>query len=207
MPLSPASPREHFHTRQITLNGYHRADGLWDIEAHLTDVKTYAFLNDWRGLMTPGTPIHDMWIRLTVDDRLVVQAVEAVTDASPFQICPVITGNFQRIVGLRIASGWTQALKDRLGGTEGCTHLVELLGPVATVAFQTVSTGQARVRALREAAEGRDPGTVSGGPPTVKSGTGRRPPIIDTCHALAADGPVVAKHYPEFYTGAPTDKT
>ena len=200
MPLSPASPRDHFHTRDISLKGYYRADGLWDIEAHLTDVKTYAFENAWRGHMAPGTPIHDMWIRLTVDNDLTVQAIEAVTDGSPFEICPAITSNFQRIVGLRIASGWTQAIKERLGGTEGCTHLVELLGPVATVAFQTVSTGKARARALKEAAAG----TVRGDPPAMpRPASGRRPPIIDTCHALASDGPVVAQFYPDYYTGSP----
>lgn len=130
MPLSPAAPREHFHTRQITLNGYHRADGLWDIEAHLTDIKAYAFDNAWRGRVEPGVPVHEMWLRLTVDDSFTVQAVEAVTDHSPFEICPAIVGNFQRIIGLKIGPGWTKAIKERVGGTEGCTHLVELLGQI-----------------------------------------------------------------------------
>lgn len=41
MPLSPPEPREHIHSRDIILRGYRREDGLWDIEAHLTDTKTY----------------------------------------------------------------------------------------------------------------------------------------------------------------------
>ena len=28
-----------------------------------------------------------------------------------------------------------------------------------------------------------------------------RPAVIDTCHAWRADGPVVQKSYPDFYTG------
>ena len=39
MPLSPAAPREHIHTRTVTCRGYRRKDGLWDIEGHLVDVK------------------------------------------------------------------------------------------------------------------------------------------------------------------------
>src|SRR4029450_8657043 len=31
--------RELTHTRRVRYEGYKRTDGLWDIEAHLTDVK------------------------------------------------------------------------------------------------------------------------------------------------------------------------
>jgi hypothetical protein len=203
MPLSPAVAREPFHTRQITLNGYHRADGLWDIEAHLTDVKAYAFDNAWRGRVEPGVPVHEMWLRLTVDDSFTVQAVEAVTDHSPFEMCPAIVGNFQRIIGLKIGPGWTKAVKARVGGTHGCTHLVELLGPVATVAFQTIAPGKARLKALKRGEDGGviEPTDKDSASPLQPGFGSRRPPILDTCHALASDSPVVAKHYPEFYTG------
>jgi hypothetical protein len=42
MPLpSPAVPRTHIHTRRIACEAYEREDGLWDVEANMTDVKTY----------------------------------------------------------------------------------------------------------------------------------------------------------------------
>jgi hypothetical protein len=68
-----------------------------------------------------------------------------------------------------------------LGGVRGCTHLVELLGPIATTAFQTVYPA----RAQREA----------GRPVT------QRPGIVDSCHAYASDGPIVKRRWPQFYTG------
>lgn len=187
MPLSPPAEREPIHTRTVTCRGYRRTDGLWDIEGHLVDTKSYAFDNAWRGRLEPGTPVHGMWVRLTVDDEMLVRAVEVVTDASPFEVCPAITPNFQRLVGLRIASGWTQAVKERLGGVQGCTHLVELMGPVATTAFQTIYPYLSR-RAPDRPQDG-------GGKPR------RRPPLLDTCHAFASDGPVVRQRWPEFYTG------
>jgi len=186
MPLTAPAPREHIHTRQIECRGYRRADGLWDIEAHLTDVKTYAFESDWRGEMTPGMPVHDMWIRLTVDDQLVIRGVEAVTDASPYQLCPEVTANFQRLVGVSIRPGFTLKVRELLGGTQGCTHLVELLNPVATTAFQTIYPWRHRHENL---------------PPREQQKPVRRPRLLDTCYAYATSGPLVKRYWPEFYTG------
>ena len=43
-PLSrPKSPRERLHTRAVTYDGFRRSDGLFDIEAHLVDVKDHDF--------------------------------------------------------------------------------------------------------------------------------------------------------------------
>lgn len=188
MPLSEPAAREEIHSRQIVCRGFRRADGLWEVEGHLTDVKTYSFANEERGAIEPGDPIHEMWLRLTVDDGLTVHAVEAVTDNSPFRLCGAIAPNFQGLVGLRIGPGWTRAVKERLGGVHGCTHLVELLGPVATTAFQTIFPIKARERAEREKA-GQEPPSRS------------RPPLLDTCHAFASDGALVRQLWPDFHTG------
>jgi DUF2889 family protein len=184
MPLSPAASREAIHTRTIKCHGYLRADGMWDIEGHLTDVKTYGFQNDWRGEIAPSVPIHDMWLRLTVDDMLLIRAVEAVTDASPYRVCPDITPNYQRLVGLSIRPGFLPKVRELLGGTEGCTHLVELLGPIATTCFQTIFPYRHRHER-----------------PRVSALPLKRPRLIDTCHAYAADGEVVKRQWPEFYIG------
>ena len=181
MPLSPPVERELQHTRKYDFRGYHRADGLFDIEGHLTDTKTYGFDNQHRGRIEPGDPIHDMWIRLTIDMDLYVKAIEAVTDSGPYGICPAIAPNFQKIVGDRIGAGWRARVKDKLGGTEGCTHLMEMLGAMGTAAFQTLYPFLAR--------------RAAGKPVT------RRPALIDTYHAYASDGEIVKKTWPDFYTG------
>ena len=54
MALTPPAPRGPIHHRRIDCRGYWREDGLWDIEAHLTDVKSYPFANAWRGEIGPG---------------------------------------------------------------------------------------------------------------------------------------------------------
>lgn len=199
MPLSPSADREPIHTRRITCRGYRRADGLWDVEGQLTDVKTYDFQTEECGLREPGDPIHEMWVRLTLDDDFVVRGVEAATDKSPYLACGVVTSKFQSLMGLTIRSGWTRAVKERLGGPQACTHLVELLGPIATTAFQTIYPVLAREqaeRARQDRAAGR----------TAPSRRGR-PALLNMCHIFASDGPVTQKLWPEHYTGpvdAPT---
>ncbi len=187
MPLSSAVAREHIHTRQVHCQGFRRGDGLWDIEGHITDVKTYGFGNRERGEVAPGSPIHDMSIRLTIDDTLTIHAVEAVTDASPYRICPDVTPNFQRLVGLRIGPGFRKQVRDRLGGTEGCTHLVELLGPVGTTAFQTVMPLIQRDLYKRSKADAADAATPR-----------ERPTLLNSCYAFSDERDVVARQWPEF---------
>ncbi|MEQ9813569.1 MAG: DUF2889 domain-containing protein [Azospirillaceae bacterium] len=188
MPLSPPAEREPIHTRTVTCRGYRRQDGLWDIEGHITDVKAYAFDNQYRGRVVPGDPIHEMWIRLTVDDTLTIRAVEAATDKSPYAMCGAITPAYEALVGLIIRPGFTRLVRQRLGGAKGCTHITELIGPVATTAFQTVYPVLARERGEGGAATG-----------TREESTGRRPPLLNSCHAFAATSPVVKHIWPEHY--------
>src|SRR5690606_25009134 len=80
MPLSDPQPRRHLHTRRIECRGYRREDGLWDVEGHLVDTKTYGFPNEARGEVAAGEPVHDLWLRITFDDSYLIHAAEAVTD-------------------------------------------------------------------------------------------------------------------------------
>ncbi len=144
MPLSPPVGRQHLHTRRVTCQGFFREDGLWDIEGRITDEKSYEHANEWRGPLKPGDFVHDMSIRLTLDHKFTIVDVEAVTDKSPYQICGDVAPDFKKLIGLRIGGGFHREVRARLGGVHGCTHIVELLGPVATTAFQTVSSRKAR---------------------------------------------------------------
>ena len=78
--LSPAAARSPLHNRAITFRGYAREDGLWDLEGHLTDVWPTA-VPCAGGMLDAGKPMHDMWLRLTVDRTATIVAVQAVTDA------------------------------------------------------------------------------------------------------------------------------
>ena len=188
MPLPESSSRKHVHTRTITYKGYEREDELWDMEAHMTDTKTYKFSNDWRGEMQAGEPLHEMLLRVTIDDDFIIQNVIAVTDNSPFEMCPEIAPNYKALIGIRMGPGWRKAIRMQVGGVQGCTHLTELLFPMATVAMQTIwPLSRKRKRKEREG--------------EAEKQQSRRPLILDTCHAWASDSQVVKQNTPKYYTG------
>lgn len=178
MSLSPAAPRQLIHTRTVTCHAFKRDDGFWDIEGHMTDIKTNPIPNEDRGGVIPaGEPLHEMWLRLTLDTQLKIQDAEASTDHAPFAICPSVTPAYKRLKGLQIGPGWTKKIKELLGNTEGCTHHTELLGPMATTAFQAL------YEELKKKEEQSD----------------QPPAILNTCHALAETSPVTKRLWPEHH--------
>jgi hypothetical protein len=182
MPLSHAAPRALVHTRAVECKGYERGDGLWDIEARLTDTKSQVHQRHHGGReRQPGEPVHDMWLRLTIDLDFLIHDAEAVTDDGPYPYCGDITQNFKALIGLTIGPGWRREIAARLGGTKGCTHLVELLGPLGTTAYQATN----RARQVRNADK-----------PLTK-----KPFQIGSCHVYKDDSPAVLERWPQFYTG------
>lgn len=182
MPLSPPAPRAKLHRRLIDMHGYQREDGLFDIEAWLEDTKSYGFDNHDRGRIEPGEALHGMWLRLTVGEDMVIRACEAAMDFTPYTMCPGAAPNFAALAGVSIGPGFNRAVKERVGGTAGCTHLRELLAQMATVAFQTI--GPVR---WRRAAEARAAALARGDSPPAA----RRAVPLNSCFAYAEEGEVV----------------
>jgi hypothetical protein len=174
--------RRELHLRTIEMRGYEREDGLYDIEGRVCDRKTSAFQPPaGNRVVDAGEAVHDMWLRLTVDEDLVVRDIASVSDATPYPTCRQGGANLSRMVGVRIAGGWTAEVKRRLGGAASCTHLMELLIPLGTAAFQTL----APIRLAR---------------PDRLDAVGR-PVKIDSCHAYSSAGALVARRWPAFHTG------
>jgi hypothetical protein len=191
MPLPQPAPRQHLHTRNVSYRGYLREDGLWDIEGEMQDVKTYAFDMKERGHLEPGTPVHGMVIRVTVDDSMKIHAIAASMDFTPYGECTRGEDPMQRMVGQSMGPGWRQAIERELGGIKGCTHLRELLFNLATAAYQAVFPWRERQRELagEKAAQRSEP-----------------PYHLGRCIAWDFDGPVVAQVYPQFAGWKPLKK-
>jgi hypothetical protein len=191
MPLSTPSERKLTHTRVVTCHGFERPDNLWDIEGRIVDTKPYAFPNQDRGgEIKADEPLHDMSIRLTIDASLEVHDAEAVIDDSPYNYCKCVTPIVRQLIGLRIAPGWTVKSRSAMGKNRGCTHLTELLGPMATTAIQTLSSKRQNQEANSKNQRPK-----------------RSSNFIDTCHALSADSPVVKQHWPDQYRENSSDKS
>lgn len=194
MPLSqPTSPRVLKHRRAIQIDAFARDDGLWDIEARISDVKTReAQLAS--GVRAAGSPVHDMLLRLTINTQFSIVAAEASSEAVPYPgFCDTIGPAYARLVGLNLVRGFRKALHEVLGGALGCTHITELAQILPTVAIQAF------------AGDVFDPYEAVASP---NEDGGGRPFQLDHCHALKSDGPAVAKYYPRWAvapTGVPSD--
>jgi Protein of unknown function (DUF2889). len=177
MPLSPpSSPRTLQHTRTVVYRGYLREDGLWDIEGELQDVKPMPTRNLRTGGMRPaGTPIHHMWLRVTVNSKLVVQAIETSMDSVPVAECPHAAAALQKMVGCSMGRGWRQAIQHNLGGVASCTHLRELLFNLATATFQSFGESFATTH------------------------PDEPPRYLDQCVGWDRRGSTVRDHFPRFY--------
>ncbi len=163
------------HLRDLALRGYEREDGLLDVDVHLTDVKTYNSFSPERGTVPAGEPVHDMWLRLTVDRGMTIVDCVATMDSTPHGFCTGAAPNYARLIGLNLAKGFLKAAAARLGGVEGCTHLREVLQQVATVAFQTMIS----VAGLDQ-------------PNARPNGSFSLAGMLNTCYAFDENGPVVA---------------
>jgi len=129
-----------------------------------------------------------MWIRLTINDQMQVKDVEAIIDFSPYNHCHSIAPEYTKLIGLSIGVGWSKQVRTLMRGTAGCTHLTELLGPMATTAFQTVFSG----RNEGKKKQGKRENGLPNNP---------RPPLLNTCHSYASDSPVILRHWPDYYRG------
>ena len=123
-----------------------------------------------------GDPIHDISVRVTIDDAMNVVDVVACADYTPFMgVCEKILPDYKKIIGLNLFKGFLKSVKALFGDTRGCAHLSELLMAVPTAAFQTFAGEH-------------------------KHGEKEKKPFhLDRCHALSTDSDVVRRYYPRWY--------
>lgn len=187
MPLSPPVNRALRHRRAISAEAYLREDGLWDIEARLTDTKPREIPLAGGRIRPLGQPLHDLWLRVTIDVRMNVVDAEACSDWVPYPgQCDTIGPAYRKLIGLNLAQGFRKAVRERLSGVAGCTHLTELAGVLPTAAIQAFAGDVIDIR------DGETDDTRS------------EPPYqLHGCHALHFEGEVVRQFYPRWYGHQP----
>ncbi len=176
--------RRHVHTRSLRVDAYVRDDGLWDLEAVLVDTKLRDFALA-TGIRKAGAPVHEMRVTLTIDAQLNVVDAQARSDATPYPgYCETIAGDYRKLIGLNLLRDFRRHVRERLGGTRGCSHLTELANVLPTAAIQAFAG---------EVFKPRD--TAYDEQELVQD----KPWQLDRCHALRSEGPAVARYYPRWY--------
>ena len=177
-----ASERQLKHRRTIDVRIYARGNGLWEVDAHITDVRSRE-THMVNGVLPAGRPIHDMLLRLVVDERFNIVEAGAQTTAMPYPgQCDTYGDVYARLVGLNLMKGFRQAVKERVGGVQGCTHITELTQVLPTAVVQAFAGEVIDTRGA--------------------NATSQQPFQIDRCHALRADSPTVQTYYPRWYRAA-----
>lgn len=190
MSLSPPVSRQLRHRRAIRAEAFEREDGLWDIEACLTDQKPrdVALAS---GIRPHGLPIHELWLRITIDRKLTIVDAEASSDWVPYPgHCEASNPAYRALIGLNLLDNFRRHTHRLLGGRSGCTHLTELCAVLPTAAIQAFAGD---VWDSREHASGTANDAETGEPPFQ----------LDRCHALRFDGEAVLRFYPRWYGRAP----
>ncbi|SFI00424.1 Protein of unknown function [Collimonas sp. OK307] len=187
MTASNQPARSLLHTRQVTCTAYQRSDGMVDIEGRMQDTKAGDMRTPFKQLHA-GDTLHLMRMIMTIDHKMTIHHIEAHTDAGPTPFCADINAAYSALEGLKIGPGFKQQVKSRVGGRMGCTHLSDLLGPMATTAMQALMPLWMEEEMQRVVSD-----------PAYRMA---KPWIIDTCHAYRSDGEAVRSVMPDFYRSA-----
>ena len=222
MPLSSPVSRQLRHRRAIRADAYEREDGLWDIEACLTDEKprdvTLA-----SGVRPNGSPIHELWLRITIDRKLNVVDAEASSDWVPYPgLCEASNPAYRALIGLNLFQNFRRDAARLLAGTAGCTHLTELCAIIPTAAIQAFAgdvwnTDKGRPGSGNgstddqangtQGSNGRDAqdnaSSAQAGEQASEQSNDKPPFQLGRCHALRFDGEAVRQFYPRWYGHAP----
>jgi hypothetical protein len=183
MPLPPAAARRQLkHRRQIDVQVYARGDGTCEVDATVSDVRSRdTQLSD--GARPAGAPIHDMLLRLVVNAQLDILESGSETRSMPYPaLCDNHGDVYARLVGLNLLQNFRRQLRERVGGSQGCTHITELAQVLPTAVVQAFAGDVIDTRGHGDDAQ--------------------QPFQIDRCHALRSDAEAVRLYYPRWYRSA-----
>ena len=155
-----------------------RDDGLFDLDARLTDLKDIDYPLS-SGMRKRGDPVHDLFIRVTIDPQFNIVDVAACSDWVPYPgACDTIGPADRQLIGLNLVRGFRRTVGEMFADVRGCSHLTELLLSLPTAAIQTFATFR---RDNDEEVE--------------------KPFQLDRCHALETTPETVMRYYPRWYRG------
>jgi hypothetical protein len=132
--LPPEPTLQPLHTRDYLVRAYKVDDDTVLLRGAVRDTKPAGlYIEDDPAPL----PIHHMVVELTIAwPSLEITAAGAVFEVHPQSVCPTIAPAYDQLVGLSIARGFNNRVRELFGGPRGCTHVTALLAAMAPVAIQ-----------------------------------------------------------------------
>jgi hypothetical protein len=179
--LPPDDELELIHTREYEARVYQLSPTELLVRGVVSDRKP-------PGLYVLDDPqpmeLHQMQLELRVSiAKLEITHAEIVFETHPNSACPLIARDYEKLVGLSIARGFTRKIRDLFGGPNGCTHTNALLQAMAPAVVQSMWSISIR--------DGRtSTGSVDRNSPEARER--RIAGTLNTCHIWVEDGEHVA---------------
>lgn len=179
--LPPDDELELIHTRQYEARVYQVSDDELLVRGVVSDQKP-------PGLYIVDDPkpmeLHQMKLELRVAiPKLEITDARVVFETHPNSKCPLIAGDYEKLVGLSIARGFTRKIRDLFGGPKGCTHTNALLQAMAPAVIQAMWSVSVRAGRGIPGGQGAD---------DSEARERRMAGTLNTCHIWAEDGEHVA---------------
>lgn len=136
---------------------------------------------------TEPLSVHHMVVDLTLDyPTLEIVEASVTMNVTPHMSCNTIEPDYQQLVGLSIARGFSRHIKDLFGRSHGCTHVGALLQAMAPVAIQSMwSMNSSRDSASSDGSSGDTVPDPTGSEDSKKRAMAFN---LNTCHIWAEDG-------------------
>jgi hypothetical protein len=164
------------HERKLEIRTYPLEEGRVIVEGWLRDERLiFGYHRDGSG-RPPGV-VHWMGVRLLLGGRpITILEAEAEMPTTPNTLCPTVAETVKKIVGLPVVAGFSDQVRKRLGGVEGCSHMMHLIlamGPAGLHGFW--------------AHQSRKPHPI---PKSFEEIEGL-PYLINSCQLWSEDGPLI----------------
>ena len=115
------------HERKLDIQTYPLENGQVVVEGWLRDERRTSGYNRDGRPRPPGV-VHWMCVRLLLGGRpITILEAEAEMPTVPNSLCPTVAETVKKIVGLPIVAGFSDQVRKKLYGVEGCSHLMHLI--------------------------------------------------------------------------------
>ncbi|MBN1662843.1 MAG: DUF2889 domain-containing protein [Deltaproteobacteria bacterium] len=166
----------HCHSRNISIRCYDVSDDLMTVEGSLKDDRLYNTDNEESVEYRDKDTIHHILVKMDVSiPQLTILAISAELSAIPNEACRGAKNCVNKLIGLQIKHGFTDAVRNLLANSEGCAHIMNLI----------LSMGSAAVQGAWSALSRR---TERGKMPSIDEAI-----MINSCWLWREDGPLAKK--------------
>ncbi|MCX7634117.1 MAG: DUF2889 domain-containing protein [Syntrophales bacterium] len=179
--------RDHLFRRSITIDTYELGENEIVVEGRLQDERFFPFVIYSANITREAGVIHDLTVTMTLAiPEMKIKEITSEMPTVPLEGCREIKNAVKRLENLYIKPGFTGEIKQLLGKTQGCLHMMNLVLAMASAAVQGMWAYYTR---KRNDGKTRLPQTIDGSM------------MFDSCWMWRKEGPIAQRFRERFGKG------